>query len=54
MVSLLNDLQSHIKGLSTDEKPTTGVCNGSDFLEMDTGSTYYWDAEGGEWVKPGS
>lgn len=36
------------RGLSGDTKPTTElgkkVCNGSSFLEMDTGYTSYYDA----------
>lgn len=41
----------HYRGLSTDDKPT-GVPNGSDFLEMDTGKIWYFDFNGGEWVDP--
>lgn len=36
-------------GLSTDTKPTTGVMNGSSFVEMDTGKLYFFDAAGSEW-----
>ena len=32
------------RGLSSDEKPTEGICNGSTFYEMDTGFTSYYDA----------
>lgn len=35
-----------LAGLSTDSKPTTGICTGSEFLEADTGSKYTF-AEGG-------
>lgn len=35
-------------GLSTDSKPTS-YGNGSKFIEVDTGKTYYFDASGGEW-----
>ena len=36
---------SEFRGLSSDTpKPTTGVCNGSTFYEMDTGFTSYYDA----------
>ena len=32
-------------GLSSDEKPTdTTIPNGTEFYEMDTGKTYYFDA----------
>ena len=37
-------------GLSTDTpKPTTGVANGSMFVEMDTGKIYLFDADGETW-----
>ena len=36
-------------GLSTDSKPTTGVGNGSIFIEMDTGKGYFFDLENNEW-----
>ena len=35
-----------LAGLSTDSKPTAGICTGSEFLEADTGSKYTF-AEGG-------
>lgn len=34
-----------LAGLSTDSKPTTGICTGSTFLEVDTGDVYAF-AEG--------
>lgn len=37
--------------LSTDAKPTTGIANGSVLHEMDTSTTYKYNAEGGEWVE---
>lgn len=40
----------HFRGLSSDNKPDAP--NGSDFLEMDTGKIWYFDAEGVEWVDP--
>lgn len=44
-------------GLSTDTKPTTvlindravNVGNGSEFIEMDTDTTYRYDAENQQW-----
>lgn len=39
--------------LSTDTKPTN-VGNGSILLEMDTGKTYAFDAEGEEWIEVSS
>lgn len=38
-----------LRGLSTDEKKTDGIPNGSAFLEMDTGVVYFWDAENSQW-----
>lgn len=37
--------------LSTDEKPTDGITNGSMCLEMDTGKFYAFDAIGEEWIE---
>lgn len=37
-------------GLSTDSKPT-GVLNGREFKEMDTGKTYHYDAESETWTE---
>ena len=36
-------------GLSTDSKPTTGIGNGSFFLEMNTGKGYFFDVESMSW-----
>ena len=41
----------HLAGLSTDSKPTAGYCTGSEFLEVDTGDVYAFDAVGGTWAK---
>lgn len=40
-------------GLSTDSKPTTGVGNGSIFIEMNTGKAYFFNAAGNVWVEVG-
>ena len=40
-----------IFGLSTDVKPTTGVLNGSVFIEMDTGKAYFYDAYNEQWLE---
>lgn len=37
--------------LSTDTKPTAGVCTGSLALEVDTADVYAFDEVGGEWGK---
>lgn len=42
-----------IFGLSTDAKPTTGVVNGSAFIEMDTSTIYFFDASGNQWLEWG-
>ena len=41
-------------GRSTDSKPTTGVANGSIFMEMDTGKIWFYDAAGAQWLEWGS
>ena len=46
-------------GLSSDTKPTTSfrnilICNGSSFIEVDTGTTYMYDEEGGTWTAQSS
>ena len=52
MVSNLN-MAMHYCGLKDDTKPTSGVPNGSDFLELDTGDVYFYDADenGSGWTK---
>lgn len=50
MVTVDNLTNSYV-GLSTDEKPTENVRNGSTFVEMDTQTMYAWNAETGEWVE---
>ena len=50
MVSNTN-MAMHYRGLSSDTKPASAP-NGSDFLEMDTGKTWYFDADGDDWVDP--
>jgi hypothetical protein len=39
------------RGLSTDDKPTD-CPNGSEFLEIDTGKTYFFDEASGDWLDP--
>lgn len=44
-----------IAGHSDDTKPVTGLATGSQFFEIDTGKTYYFDEDGttgNEWVDP--
>lgn len=43
---------SEMFGLSTDDKPTTGLVTGSKFTEVDTGDVYLFDETGsGTWTK---
>ncbi len=37
------------RGLSTDEKPTENVSNGTVFVEIDTGKLYMYDLENQQW-----
>jgi hypothetical protein len=48
MISSSNNTMVSFRGLSTDTKPTD-VANGSRFLEIDTGTVYYFDEENAEW-----
>lgn len=48
MITVTN-MAEEFAGLAADTKPTVGVSNGSKFIEMDTGLTYYFDAENGTW-----
>lgn len=47
-----------LRGLADDTKPTTfqgrNIDNGSSFLEIDTGKTYYYDLDNEEWKDPSS
>ena len=40
-------------GLSTDTKPTDGVLNGSQFIELDTSTLYFFSEEGQTWLQFG-
>ena len=42
-------VRSRLYGLSTDTKPTTNVANGSEFVEMDTSTIYFYDRANSEW-----
>lgn len=41
-------------GLSTDDKPESGVGNGSCFIEMDTGKLYFFDEDDASWIEWGA
>lgn len=40
-----------LAGLADDDKPTSGIATGSEFLEVDTGDVYAFDEVGGTWSK---
>lgn len=40
-------------GLSTETKPTEQLVTGSMFIEVNTGSAYFWDETGETWHKVG-
>jgi hypothetical protein len=50
-VVTVNNLANEYSGLSTDEKPTDGIGNGSIFVEIDTGKVYFYDAAGQTWIE---
>ena len=40
-----------IRCLSTDEKPVSGIPNGSTCIEIDTATGYLFDENSGEWYE---
>lgn len=46
-----NIVYKEISGDSTDTKPTTGICDGSIFVESNTGKTYFFNEKTGGWVE---
>lgn len=51
MIGSTNDYTYRFRGLSTDAKPNlTARCNGSSFLEMDTGKQYIFDGQSCTWI----
>ena len=48
-----NDREIELRGISTDEKPTTidgkDIANGTVFIEIDTGKLYMFDKENEQW-----
>lgn len=42
---------AEIAGASSETKPTTGIVDGSTFLETDTGDLYVFNETGSAWVK---
>ncbi len=51
MITPFNEKTYEYYALSTDEKPTEGVGNGSVLLEMDTCTVYIFDAQNKQWIK---
>ena len=45
MITYYSELTLQVRGLSTDEKPTEHVGNGSIFIEIETGKLYSFDRE---------
>lgn len=39
------------RGLSTDRKPSDYVTNGAVFIEMDTGSIFFFNAHDKKWIE---
>lgn len=48
-----NSIANEYRGLSTDNKPTKDVPNGSVFLEMNTGKVYFYNEAGQAWIEWG-
>lgn len=48
-----NTVMVELRGLSTDEKPTTiddvNIANGSIFIEINTGKLFMYDLENQQW-----
>ena len=40
-------------GTHSDTKPTSNIATGSVFLEVDTGSVFFFEEEQGDWVEVG-
>lgn len=46
---LYGSVYHDVRCLSTDEKPTEDIANGSTLVEIDTGDRYLFDAGAREW-----
>jgi len=53
MVTEDGHLTDEFVGLSTDDKPTGNIRNGSTFVEMDTQKIFAWDEENERWLELG-
>jgi hypothetical protein len=47
--TLYGEVYNDVRCLSSDEKPTEGIKNGSTLIEIDTGARYLFDASNGQW-----
>ena len=47
--TLYGEVYNDVRCLSTDEKPTENIKNGSTLIEMDTGKGYLFDADSQTW-----
>ena len=47
--TLYGEVYNDVRCLSSDEKPTEGIKNGSTLIEIDTGKRYLYDALSGSW-----
>ena len=52
-MTLINSNGAYVEyaGLHTDTKPTEGIATGSIFLEVDTGTVFFFNATDSEWVE---
>ena len=48
---LYGQVYNDVRCLSTDEKPTDDIKNGSVLTEIDTGTQYLFDAESKAWIE---
>lgn len=50
---LYGNVYHDIRCLSTDEKPTDKIANGSTLIEIDTGESFLFDSESKSWNPTG-
>lgn len=50
---LYGSVYHDVRCLSTDDKPTDDIVNGSTLIEIDTGDKYLFDADANEWNPAG-
>ena len=54
MISTQTDKTYQYYGLSTDTVRPEDCANGSQFIEMDTGKVFFYDAENQQWIEFGA